>query len=135
MNLPDLIDTFELLDDWSEKYRTLIELGRELPPFPEAEKTAENKVLGCQSQVWVIASRDEVDPSLFRFRADSDAHIVRGLVALVLLMYDGKTSAEIDALDPRETFATLGLDRHLSQGRTNGLLSMVGRIKRLAAIG
>jgi len=135
MNLPDLIDTFELLDDWSEKYRTLIELGRELPPFPEDLKTAENKVLGCQSQVWVVSERDAEDPAIFRFRADSDAHIVRGLVALVLLMYDGKSATEIQALDPRETFAALGLDRHLSQGRTNGLLSMVGRIKRLAVVG
>lgn len=135
MNLPDLIDTFEMLDDWSEKYRTLIEIGRELPEFPESEKTAANKVLGCQSQVWVIASRDAADPTRFRFQADSDAHIVRGLVALVLMMFDGKTASEIAALDPRPSFAALGLDQHLSQGRTNGLLSMVGRIKSLAAEG
>jgi len=135
MNLPDLIDTFEMLDDWSEKYRTLIEIGRELAPFPESEKVAANKVLGCQSQVWVLASRDPDDPSVFRFIADSDAHIVRGLVALVLMMFDGKSAAEIAELDPRETFASLGLDGHLSQGRTNGLLSMVGRIKQLAAAG
>lgn len=135
MELTDLIDAFEMIDDWSEKYRMLIELGRELPPLPESEKTPENKVLGCQSQVWVVASRDPEDPARFRFLADSDAHIVRGLVALVRMMFDGKTAEEIASIDPRPTFAALGLDQHLSQGRTNGLLSMVGRIKKLAAAG
>ncbi|MCB9656613.1 MAG: SufE family protein [Sandaracinaceae bacterium] len=115
-----------------ERYRYIIELGKRLPELPEAQRTAENKVLGCQSQVWLVTSESD-DPDVMVFEADSDAHIVRGLVAILLVMFSGKTRAEIAALDPRPTFAELGLDQHLSQGRSNGLLSMVGRIKALAA--
>lgn len=130
--LEDVIDAFSLLDDWTDKYRYIIELGRALPPLPDEFKIAENKVLGCQSQVWLVGSRDDASPPRFSFRADSDAHIVRGLVAIVLSIFQGKSAEEIAALDPRPIFAELGLDQHLSQGRSNGLLAMVGRIKDLA---
>lgn len=132
VELPELLENFEFLDDWMERYRYIIELGKRLPEMPEAQRTAENKVLGCQSQVWLVVAESD-DPERIVFEADSDAHIVRGLVAILLVMFSGKTRAEILALDPRPTFAELGLDQHLSQGRSNGLLSMVGRIKALAA--
>lgn len=132
VSLPELLENFEFLDDWMERYRYIIELGKRLPEMPEAQRTAENKVLGCQSQVWLVVAESD-DPERIVFEADSDAHIVRGLVAILLVMFSGKTRDEIRALDPRPTFAQLGLDQHLSQGRSNGLLSMVGRIKALAA--
>lgn len=132
VSLPELLENFEFLDDWMERYRYIIELGKRLPEMPESQRTAENKVLGCQSQVWLVVAESD-DPERIVFEADSDAHIVRGLVAILLVMFSGKTRDEIRALDPRPTFAELGLDQHLSQGRSNGLLSMVGRIKALAA--
>lgn len=132
VSLPELLENFEFLDDWMERYRYIIELGKRLPEMPEAQRTPENKVLGCQSQVWLVVAESD-DPERIVFEADSDAHIVRGLVAILLVMFSGKTRDEIRALDPRPTFAQLGLDQHLSQGRSNGLLSMVGRIKALAA--
>ena len=132
VELPELLENFEFLDDWMERYRYIIELGKRLPELPEALRTPENKVLGCQSQVWLVVAESD-DPERIVFEADSDAHIVRGLVAILLVMFSGKTRDEIRALDPRPTFAELGLDQHLSQGRSNGLLSMVGRIKALAA--
>ena len=114
VELPELLENFEFLDDWMERYRYIIELGKRLPELPEAQRTAENKVLGCQSQVWVVTSESD-DPDVMLFEADSDAHIVRGLVAMLLVMFSGKTRAEIVALDPRPIFAELGLDQHLSQ--------------------
>ena len=132
VSLPELLENFEFLDDWMERYRYIIELGKRLPELPESQRTAENKVLGCQSQVWLVVAESD-DPERIVFEADSDAHIVRGLVAILLVMFSGKTRNEILALDPRPTFAELGLDQHLSQGRSNGLLSMVGRFKALAA--
>jgi cysteine desulfuration protein SufE len=133
MQLDELLESFAILDDWTDRYRYIIELGRDLPPLPESAKTPENKVRGCMSQVWLVGRTDSSDPSRLVFDADSDAHIVRGLVAILLVLFSGKTRDEILALDPRATFAELGLDQHLSQGRSNGLLSMVGRIKELAA--
>jgi cysteine desulfuration protein SufE len=133
MDVEELKENFALLDDWSDRYRYIIELGKSLPEMNEGEKTAETKVLGCQSQVWLVGEPDATSPAHLRFRADSDAHIVRGLVAVVLMIFEGKTAAEIAELDPRPLFKDLGLDTHLSQGRSNGLLSMVGRIKDIAA--
>ena len=140
IELEELLENFEFLDDWMERYRYIIELGKKLPEMPEAQRVAENKVLGCQSQVWLVVGEPAEDAppptgapdERMVFEADSDAHIVRGLVAILLVMFSGKTRAEIATLDPRPTFAELGLDQHLSQGRSNGLLSMVGRIKALA---
>lgn len=132
MDVTELKESFALLDDWSDRYRYIIELGKSLPAMPEHEKTQATKVLGCQSQVWLVGEPSPGGPATLTFRADSDAHIVRGLVAIVLMIFEGKTAAEIATLDPRPLFAELGLDKHLSQGRSNGLLSMVGRIKDIA---
>lgn len=127
--LEDLVETFEMLDDWQDKYAFIIELGRELDELPEPLRTAESKVKGCMSQVWLVG---DLEGATLRYRAATDAHIVRGLVAILLVLFDGKTPSEVTALDPRPVFAQLGLDKHLSTGRSNGLLSMVGRIKQVA---
>lgn len=130
MTLDELTDSFSVLDDWMDKYGFIIELGRTLPPMDDALKVPANKVLGCQSQVWLVG---EPRDGALALTADSDAHIVRGLVAIVMMIFNGKAPAEVASLDPRPIFAELGLDQHLSQGRSNGLLSMVGRIKDIAA--
>ncbi len=134
MTIEELIESFAFLDDWMEKYRLIMELGKTLPEMSDALKIPENKVLGCQSQVWLVGGpSDGASPRVLDFVADSDAHIVRGLVAIAMMIFSGKTPAEIAEIDPRPIFHELGLDQHLSQGRSNGLLSMVGRIKEIAA--
>jgi len=131
-SIEDLVESFELFDDWQDRYGYLIELGRDLPAFPEDARTAANKVKGCMSQVWLIADHDVDDSSRLVFQADSDAHIARGLVAILLTIFSDHTAQEILDTDPRPVFARLGLDKHLSMGRSNGLLSMVGKIKAIA---
>ena len=128
--LDDVYESFALLDDWSDRYRFLIELGGELPPMPEELKVPEHKVRGCLSQVWLVGRREG---DRLHFLADSDAHIVRGLVALVLLALGDKTPAEILQTDMQPILQRLGLDKHLSPGRSNGLHSMIERIKAIAA--
>ncbi|MCA9614051.1 MAG: SufE family protein [Sandaracinus sp.] len=130
-SLDDVYESFELLEDWSERYRFLIELGEELTPMEDALKTDATKVKGCLSQVWVVGRREG---DVMRFFADSDAHIVRGLVALVMRMYDGKSPAEIVGFDHQGVLVKLGLDKHLSPGRSNGLHSMIKRIVALAQV-
>ncbi|WP_112807190.1 SufE family protein [Ensifer sp.] len=137
--LDQIIDDFAFLDEWEDRYRYVIELGKALPEMPEAERTSENKVQGCASQVW-LATRTTGDPDdpLLIFEGESDAHIVRGLVAIVLAIYSGKHASEIARLDALETFGKIGLIEHLSTQRANGLRSMIRRIKaeaeaRLAA--
>ncbi|MEQ8267604.1 MAG: SufE family protein [Parvibaculum sp.] len=131
MSSQDLIDDFAFLDEWEERYRYVIELGKELEPLSEAEHAPENKVQGCVSQVWLISEvrRDEAGQPHLHFRGDSDAHIVRGLVAILMRLYSGKTPAEILAVDARAIFGKLGLDEHLTPQRSNGLYSMVARIQ------
>lgn len=129
MDLATLKTQFEFLDDWEERYRLLIGLGKKLPALPDEARVEENRVLGCQSQVWLIG---EQDGDVLRFRADSDAILVRGLIALALLVYDGKTAAEIRDLDALATFKEMGLGEHLSPTRQNGFASMVKRIHRIA---
>ncbi|TIS48534.1 MAG: SufE family protein, partial [Mesorhizobium sp.] len=110
--------------------RYVIELGEALPPFPEAERTAVNKVPGCVSQVWLTTEQEPgIDP-VIRFQGDSDAHIVRGLVAIMLALFSGRPASEIQDTDAEVTLKELGLDEHLSPQRANGLRSMVKRIKR-----
>lgn len=122
-------DDFAFLDDWEERYRYVIELGRELAPYPEAARDDAHKVPGCASQVWLHVEREgEKDPVL-RFQGDSDAHIVRGLVAILLALYSGRRASEIVATDAEAVFRTLGLDEHLTAQRANGLRSMVRRIR------
>jgi cysteine desulfuration protein SufE len=129
--LAELVDEFDLLGDWEERYRYVIELGRELAPLSDDERSEANKVRGCASQVWLV-TEPQSDGTL-RFRGDSDAHIVRGLIAIVLRLYSGRRPTEITAFDAKTAFETLGLTGALSQQRSNGLASMIGRIQRDAA--
>ncbi len=131
MSILDLIDDFAFLDEWEERYRYVIELGKELEPLSEAEHSPENKVPGCVSQVWLVNElrTDANGRPLLHFRGDSDAHIVRGLVAILMRLYSDKTPADILDIDARAVFQKLGLDEHLTPQRSNGLYSMVARIQ------
>ena len=125
--LAELAAEFEVLGDWEERYRYVIDLGKDLSPLTDAERSEANKVRGCASQVWLVTA-PQTDGTL-SFRGDSDAHIVRGLIAIVLRLYSGRAPAEILAFDAPAAFETLGLKGALSQQRSNGLASMVGRIR------
>ena len=129
-----LIADFEILDDWEDRYRHVIELGRQLPDLPPGDHTAENKVKGCASQVW-ITSTASASPSgpVLSFAGDSDALIVKGLIAIAFMIYSGKTAREILATDAGEVLGRLGLAGHLTQQRSNGFASMIQRIKHDAA--
>lgn len=131
MAINDIIGNFELLDDWEDRYRYLIELGRALEPLSEEAHTDANKVRGCASQVWLDTKivQDDKGQKLLIFHGDSDAHIVRGLVALVLALYSGRAAFSILATDAAPLFAELGLAQHLTPQRANGLRAMVERIK------
>jgi cysteine desulfuration protein SufE len=126
--LEDLSAEFDVLGDWEERYRYVIDLGRELAPLSETERGDANKVRGCASQVWLV-TEPQADGSL-RFRGDSDAHIVRGLIAVLLRLYSGRSPREILAFDAKAAFEKLGLAGALSAQRSNGLASMVTRIRR-----
>lgn len=125
-------DDLSFLDDWDERYRYLIDLGRTLPPLPEDAYRDENKVQGCASQVWLLMARN-IDGTRLDIRGDSDALIVKGLVALVIAMFGGRPVAEIARTDAAAFFAEIGLKDHLTSQRANGLASMVARIKAEAA--
>lgn len=125
----DVEAEFEAFDDWDDRYRLIIALGQALPAMDPALKTDANKVRGCASQVWLHPSRDG---DVLRFAADSDAAIVKGLVALVLMLADGRRPADIDAAEIKARLDGLGLSKHLSSNRTQGLASMIGRIDVLA---
>lgn len=133
MKVEDVIESFDFLDDWEDRYRYIIDLGKRLPEMAESEKTRETKVEGCVSQVWMVAHDDPRQPGHLIFVADSDAHIVRGLVAILLIIYSGKTAEEILEIDARGLLGQLDLEGHLSPSRSNGLFSMVRRIRELAA--
>ncbi|GAB2183193.1 SufE family protein [Roseibium sp. LAB1] len=130
-SLSEILETFDFLDDWEDRYKYLIDLGKEMPDLSEAEKTDTNKVRGCVSQVWLITSIDKTSDGtpVLSFRGDSDALIVQGLVAIVTSLFSGKTAQEILDTDVEAIFATLGLQDHLTPQRSNGLKSMVGRIR------
>lgn len=123
-------DDLAFLDDWDERYRYIIDLGRTLAPLSEAEHDEHFKVRGCASQVWLISSSDGQTPPHLTFRGDSDAHIVKGLVALTIALFSGRSAAEILKTDAGAFFAEIGLKDHLTPQRSNGLASMVERIKR-----
>lgn len=135
MTLDSIRADFALLDDWEDRYRYVIELGRSLPPLPDTLRTEANKVRGCASQVW-LASSVRVPgagaPPVFEFQGDSDAHIVRGLIAILFAMYQGKSAEEILSTDAQALFAELGLKEHLTPQRSNGFFSMVERIRSYA---
>lgn len=126
--LEDLSAEFELLGDWEERYRYVIDLGRELDPLSDADRSEANKVRGCASQVWLV-TEPQADGTI-RFRGDSDAHIVRGLVAVLLRLFSGRAAADIAAYDIKAAFDRLGLADALSTQRSNGLASMAARIDR-----
>ncbi|WP_396621829.1 SufE family protein [Marinobacter sp. W-8] len=130
--LEDVLDAFEFLDDWEERYAYIIDLGKQLPGFPDDERVEENYVHGCQSQVWLIHRYDEDSGKLFLL-IDSDAMIVRGLAAIILVALNGKTPRELLATDIDELFEQLDLFRHISPTRGNGLRAMVGKIRDIAA--
>ena len=131
MMLDNICADFEFLDNWEDRYRYVIELGRSLPPLPEAERTEANKVRGCASQVWLatnaVVSAVETAPRLY-FKGDSDAHIVRGLVAILFAIYAGRRPDEVLRIDAQTAFRRLGLAEHLTPQRSNGFASMVERI-------
>ena len=131
-----IIEDFALLQDWSERYQYLIDLGRQLPPLDDSEKTESNLLHGCQSKVWVVASGDA---DCLHFRAASDAAIVSGLIALMLKVYDGRSAETVLEMTP-DFISSIGLDRHLSSTRNNGLAALHKRLqaeaaRRLAAAG
>jgi cysteine desulfuration protein SufE len=128
----EIVENFELLDEWDDRYRYLIELGRSLPPLPEQARTAANKVQGCASQVWLattVKPNGSTGPVL-SFVGDSDAHIVRGLIAVLFALYSGKGAKDILSTDAVALFEKLGLRDHLTPQRSNGFRSMVERIRK-----
>ena len=130
-NIGDIIDNFSVLDDWDDRYRYLIELGRELPPLAETAHNDANKVQGCASQVWLdtrVRPNGASGPVL-TFAGDSDAHIVRGLIAILFAIYSGKAAKDILGSDALALFERLGLREHLTPQRSNGFRSMVERIR------
>ncbi|MFT4076502.1 MAG: SufE family protein [Asticcacaulis sp.] len=129
--LNDLLDEFELFDDWEERYRYIIDLGKDLAPLKDEEKTDATKVLGCASQVWLVM--DPAPAGILRFRGESDAFIVKGLIAVLIRLLDGLPYSEIQGFSIRDTLAKLGLNEALSSQRTNGLMSMVERLKKATA--
>lgn len=124
--LSELKDNFSLFDDWEERYRYLIDLGRALPKLEEEHKTDANIVRGCTSRVWMVSS---VDEGIFHFKADSDAHIVRGLIGVLDAAYQGVPVEDIASIDIKAFFDQVGLSEHLSPNRRNGFFSMVERIR------
>ncbi len=132
MDINELIDNFEFLDTWEDKYRYIIELGEKLPTLDEKYHTEDWKVQGCQSQVWLVPTKD--DNGKISFAGDSDAMIVKGLIAIVLMIFNHKSPSEIKAVAVEDIFAKLKLEEHLSPSRRNGLLSMIGKIKNYAEI-
>jgi cysteine desulfuration protein SufE len=131
MTIDEIKDNFALLDEWDDRYRYVIELGRTLEPMPEAEHSAANKVNGCTSQVWLSRriDRDNNAAPVLRYLGDSDAHIVRGLIAILLTLYSNRTPQDILATDALALFDELGFREHLTPQRSNGLRSMVERIR------
>jgi cysteine desulfuration protein SufE len=131
MTIDDIKENFALLDDWDDRYRYVIELGRDLAPMPEAEHSPANKVNGCASQVWLSRSeaRNDAGEPVLSYLGDSDAHIVRGLIAILLTLVSDRTPKQILETDAVATFNELGFKEHLTPQRSNGLRSMVERIR------
>jgi cysteine desulfuration protein SufE len=129
--IDEIVENFALLDEWDDRYRYVIELGRTLPSLPESAHTETNKVQGCASQVWLLThvTPDGATGPILTFEGDSDAHIVRGLVAILFALYSGKTAREIMATDALALFDRIGLRENLTPQRSNGLRSMVERIR------
>jgi cysteine desulfuration protein SufE len=132
MDVAEITDAFSFFDDWEDKYRFIIDLGKSLPEMPAADRTEEHLVRGCQSQVWLTSTTDP-GTGRIRLNIDSDAHIVRGLIGIVKAAYDDKTPREILEYDIEALFEELELLKHLSPTRGNGLRALIGRVRDLAA--
>lgn len=132
MDARELRMNFEMLGDWEDRYRYIIDLGRKLPSMDAADKTAETKIPGCQSNVWVRARVGDEDPPLLHLSADSDSQIVKGLVAIIIALCDGRTPGEVAELDIQGFFEEMELSRHLSMNRSIGLREMIQTIQATA---
>ena len=132
LTIEELYEEFDDLPDWDERCDYLIDLGFNLPQLPDSAKTEDNRVHGCQSNVWLVANVEGSNPRIVEFLANSDAVIVNGLIAVLIALYSGKTPQEIISVDAQEVFGKLGLERHLSSQRRNGLYGMVDRVRQLA---
>ena len=130
MEIEELIERFSFFDDWQERYRYIIDLGMKLPPMDDVHNIEDNKVRGCMSQVWMT---HRLEGHALHFLADSDSHIVKGLISVLLTLYSGRTSEEVLAVDIERVFQEIGLNQHLSPNRRNGFYSMVERIRSVAA--
>jgi cysteine desulfuration protein SufE len=131
----ELAETFAFLDDWEDRYRHVIDIGKAMDPLEEALRVPATKVDGCASQVWLVPAIEGQGPeAVYRFRGASDAMIVQGLIAVLLALYDGRTVSQIGAIDPVAEMGRLGLNDHLSAQRSNGLRAMVERIRQTAAV-
>ncbi len=131
MKIDEIVDNFELLEDWDDRYRYVIELGRTLPELPDEARTESNKVRGCTSQVWLKTDMHKNGSAgpIMEFIGDSDAHIVRGLIAILLALYSGRPAGDIVATDALPIFERLGLRQHLTPQRSNGFRAMIERIQ------
>ena len=132
MNTEELIENFEFLDSWEDKYKYIIELGEKLEPLPEEFHTPDWQVKGCQSQVWLVPKKQ--NDGTLKFIGDSDAMIVKGLIAIVLMIYNNLTSSEIKSLAINDIFVSIGLQEQLSPSRRNGLEAMIEKIKQYASV-
>ena len=131
--IAEIEETFEFLDDWEDRFQYLIDLGRKLPALPDADRIEANKVHGCQATVWLTLDVSRESPSTIQLRATSDAHIVNGLIAIVMALYCGRSAEEAVRVNAEALFARLGLEEHLSPTRRNGLHAMLQRVRKLAA--
>jgi len=130
MTIDEIIDDFDVLDSWDDRYRYVIELGRKLAPLSDAEHTDKNKVLGCASQVWLVSeTKPSASGPVLEFTGDSDAHIVKGLIAILFALYSGQPARKILDTDAIAVFRKLGLGEHLTPQRSNGFRSMVERMR------
>ena len=134
MTIDELIENFELFDDWDDRYAYLMELGKKMPALPDEHKTEANRVKGCQATVWLKETVTPGPPARIEFLADSNSQIVKGLVAMLRLLYSGKTTDEILSIDAKKVFGQLGLDNHLSPTRSTGLNSTVQQIRTMAEL-
>lgn len=130
--LDEIVDIFEMLGDWDARYQYLVELGEQMEPMPEDEKSEHNRVKGCMSQVWVQAFVDPADPKKIRYHGDCDTAVIKGVLALLIKMASGKTEREVEALDVDEVFERLNLDEHLSPNRHVGVYGIVELMKSQA---
>jgi cysteine desulfuration protein SufE len=132
MTLDDMVDTFELLGDWDQRYQYLVELGQRLPPLPEELRVEDNRVKGCMSQVWVSAYRDPQSGDLIRYHGDCDTTIIRGVLTLLIQLVDRRRVEDVEQLDVDEFFERLKLDDHLSPNRHVGVYAIVDLMKKQA---